>query len=718
MMTIPISTPKIDQCDLEPVNFIGAIQPFGALLAFDESSGKLRFASANWRDVFANLPSYPTLVDFELSRTGAAVGKGWVGHHYRHEDLVVIEAEKGNEISDQRLERAVLSDLQAVSSSAELLDTAAKAVAKITGMDRVMIYRFHPDQHGEVVAEAISPGTESFLGLHYPASDIPAPARALFLKSWVRMIPTVDYRPVPIESLEEKGKTFDLGGSLLRAVSPIHLEYLRNMRVGASLTISLQQNGQLWGLIACHAHQSILVSRDKRAACESIGRFTSALLAVKNEQDQVLLRDRYHSVHRALVERMHSGEDMAIELTNFTPNLLDLISAEGSSAALYLSGAWVSIGRTPSEEQLEKLVSWLEKTYPRQPLFETDRLPSLFPEAESFKQFACGLMALHIPKTSRNYILWFRPEVVETVSWAGKPEKLEDAAGRLHPRASFALWTQEVSGRSRPWTELEKMAALELRNSIMATDLQLQFKKEQAARAEAERAVAAREELMAVLSHDLKNPVGSIKISAALGGRYLDRAPNDKLKELLERINRAANSMNGLIDDILSITKLESGYLNLEFQKQDVNALLAEVVEILQPIANEKRILLELSPKSQPCYAEVDRGAVLQVFSNLMGNAVKFTPDDGKITLSVDRCGPEHVKFSVKDTGPGIDPSSLPNIFDRFWQAKQARRLGTGLGLAIAKGLVQAHGGSIEAESDGKSGTTFHVSLPVAQMKE
>lgn len=710
-----VTNAQIDKCDLEPVNFIGAIQPFGALLAFDESSGALKFASKNWRDVFGGSGQQPKLTDFELMSSGLTVGEKWIGHWFRSQGLLVIEAEPGQAGFDSRLERKALSDLQSATSLQELLQKAAQSVADITGMDRVMIYRFHPDLHGEVVAESVSPGTESFMGLHYPASDIPAPARALFLKSWVRMIPAVDYSPIPIDSVDGAGKTFDLGGSLLRAVSPIHLEYLRNMKVGASLTISLQQGGKLWGLIACHALSPSLVSREKRAACEAIGRLTSALIAVKNEQGQLHLRDRYRAVHQTLVERLHAGEDMAAELTKFTPNLLDLITAEGSSTALYLSGTWVSIGRVPSEAQLEKLVDWLEEMQGRAPLFATNQLPSIYSSAEDFKQLGCGLLALQIPKTTRNYIFWFRPEVVETVSWAGKPEKMEDAAGRLHPRGSFSLWTQEVAGKSKPWTDLEKSAAMELRNAIMAVDLQIQFKKEQAARAEAERAVAAREELMAVLSHDLKNPVGSIKINAALGKRHLSKHPQDKVGELFERINRAATNMNNLIDDILSITKLESGFLDLEFQKEDVSSILREVIEILTPIASEKNLRLELQAPEQACLAEIDRGAIQQVFSNLLGNAVKFTPEAGKITLSLDRCGPETIKFSVTDTGPGIEPSSLKNIFDRFWQAKQARRLGIGLGLAIAKGVIQAHGGTIEAESDGKSGTTFHVNIPIAQ---
>ena len=706
----PVSQSQIDRCDLEPVNFIGAIQPFGALLAYDETNGNLRYASKHWQETFG--PTAPKLSEL----TSPTIhGQSWVGNVFRRNGLVVLEAEKMQPEPDLRIERTALDRLQKSNSLAELLQICAESVAAITGMDRVMIYKFHADLHGEVVAEKVKPGTESFLGLHYPASDIPAPARALFLQSWVRMIPRVDYQPIPIEALDGSGSTFDLGGSLLRAVSPIHLEYLRNMKVGASLTISLQHEGKLWGLIACHTANPHYVPPATRAACESVGRFTSACIAAKTEQDQLSLQARYREVHDTLTDRLHAGQDMGMELTKFSPNLLDLISAAGSSAALYLSGTWVSVGKVPSEEQLEKLVDWLEAKYLRQPLFTTDQLPSLYPEAAAFKATACGLLALQIPKTNRNYILWFRPEVIETVSWAGKPEKMEDQSGRLHPRGSFSLWQQEVEGHSKPWTELECGAAMELRNAIMAVDLQVQFRKEQAARADAERSMSAREELMAVLSHDLKNPVGSIKINAALASRFLNAGNSEKLPGILDRINRASTNMNNLIDDILSITKLESGHLDVEFRKEDVNTLLQEVDEMLQPLALEKKIQMVTELPEQTCVAEVDRGTVLQVFSNLIGNAIKFTPEGGKITVRLEKCGPENVKFVVQDTGPGIDPNNLLNIFDRFWQAKQTRRLGTGLGLAIAKGIVQAHGGSIWAESDGKTGTIVHVTIPISR---
>jgi two-component system, chemotaxis family, sensor kinase Cph1 len=709
-----VSPLQIDQCDTEPVNFIGSIQPFGALLAFDEKNGKLSFASTNWRDIFRSFPKNPTLKNFNLMNYETLAGPGWIGRHFSSEGYRIIEAERGEGVKDHRLENPALTALQNTGSLSELLSLTTQSVAKITDMDRVMIYRFHPDLHGEVVAETIRGETESFLGLHYPASDIPAPARSLFLKSWIRMIPGVNYDPVPIQNVMGSEKPLDLGGSLLRAVSPIHLEYLRNMGVGASLTISLQQEGKLWGLVACHSNRPHFIDRESRAACESIGRFTSALITIKNEQDKNAARTRFRSVHNQLVERMRSAEDIGLELTQHRPNLLDLIRADGSAAALHLNGFSVSIGKVPTEDQLERLVDWLEENHRLEPVFLTDRLPSLYPEGETFKKTACGLLALQILKTLRNYILWFRPEITETVSWAGKPDKAEAPTGRLHPRASFNLWTQEVSGRSKPWSELEKEIALELRNSIIAADLKFQFQKEQAARAEAERAVDAREELMSVLSHDLKNPVGSIKISAALAKRQLPKNSDKKLADTLDRINRAASNMNALIEDILSLTKLESGYQSFLFKNEDVRLILQEVIDILKPIATEKRIRIEALLTEEPCFAEVDRGAIHQIFSNILGNAVKFTPNNGKITLTLERFSPESIKATIADNGPGIAPSSLEQIFDRFWQAKQMRKLGTGLGLAIAKRLVQAHNGSIEAKSDGKAGTTFHVLIPVA----
>lgn len=724
-ISIEPTSPTTTPCDRELIHVPGAIQAFGALLSLDPGTLKILQASVNSAEVFGKAPNSllgksaadlfgPETADELRAGNGLVHGEGWTGRIVRSERTLLLEAETRQGRPDSRSEKAALEALEQADTLLTLLQTAADYVQKLTNFDRVMVYRFHPDLHGEVVAEAVKEGVDQYLGLHYPASDIPAPARAVFLRTWVRMIPDVNYRPVALEPVLDPrdDQPLDLGDSLLRAVSPIHIEYLKNMAVGSSLTISLKSQGKLWGLIACHGLAPKYVDLPVRESCEAIGRITSAFIAIKDDQDLLRQRDTFRRVHRQLVENLHGSDDMAAAITKSKPNLLDLISARGGAAALYLEGYWVTAGETPSEPELEDLVTWLAATSGTRAIFTTNELPAVYPPAANFHSPACGLLAIHVPKTERNFILWFRPEIISTVKWAGKPEKVTDRNGRLHPRASFGEWTQKVGGRSIPWTEPEEAAALELRNAIMAIDLQRQFVKEQAAREDAERAMHSREELMAVLSHDLKNPIGSIKLNAHVATRFLpgDSAPN--VKQYLTRIDKAATSMNSLIDDILAITKMEAGHVEMERQPTAVTELLSEVVDLLSPIANEKKISLTKDFKISNCEAAVDQIKMIQVFSNIIGNAIKFTPEEGNIVIALDRCGPELVEISITDNGPGIEPANLPYIFDRFWQANQAKRLGVGLGLAIAKGIIQRHGGTITADSDGKSGTTFRISFP------
>jgi chemotaxis family two-component system sensor kinase Cph1 len=565
------------------------------------------------------------------------------------------------------------------------------------------------------LAETVLTGVESYLGLHYPASDIPLPARAVFLKNWVRTIPDVNYEPVPLQPRDNPvtRAPLDLGVSLLRAVSPTHIEYLKNMRVGASLTISLVVEGKLWGLIACHHLSKKLVSMEIRDACESIGRMASAFISVRVQADSMAERSRFRKIHEVLVANIKNSRDMAAELTQSTPNLLDLISASGSSAALYLDGYWGIVGSTPPEDKLELLVDWLSDTHPEKTVYSTQALAEQFPGAVDFLPQWCGVLAISIPKSKRNYIFWFRPEVKGTVNWAGKLEKSVDAMGRLHPRGSFAVWQQAVEGKSTAWSEIEIETALQLRNEIMASDLREQFQREQDARIEAVRATKAREELMAVLSHDLKNPIGSIRLGAQFATKFLNPESFEKVRTYLSRIERATVSMDSLINDILSITKLEAGFLSIEKEMVGIDELIREVMDLVAPIANDKQIQMVSNFKAATCETVCDRNQMFQVISNILGNAIKFTPEHGKISIVLEECGPEYVKIAVTDSGPGIPPENLANVFDRFWQAQQTKRFGTGLGLTIVKGIVENHGGKVWAESDGKTGTTFHFTLPM-----
>jgi signal transduction histidine kinase len=323
-------------------------------------------------------------------------------------------------------------------------------------------------------------------------------------------------------------------------------------------------------------------------------------------------------------------------------------------------------------------------------------------------------LAISIPGDEPNFILWFRPERLETVSWGGDPHKaVADDQGRIHPRKSFSAWTETVKGISAPWQPWETAAASQLRNAILSLELRRQLHREQVARAEAERATRLQKELMSVVSHDLKNPLTSIRLNLSLLQNKISTDAPVKYRSLFDSLDAASERMRRLVDDLLDVAKMESEGLQLDRASHFATQLVNDAIQIVEPIAVENKVILRRAQGGDSLRVWCDRDRILQVLLNLLSNAVKFTPAGGTVECSVAKSG-AFVQFRITDTGEGIEPAHLPHIFDRFWQAKKNRMAGAGLGLAIVKGFVEAHGGSVDASSRLGEGSTFTFTLPRA----
>jgi light-regulated signal transduction histidine kinase (bacteriophytochrome) len=373
------------------------------------------------------------------------------------------------------------------------------------------------------------------------------------------------------------------------------------------------------------------------------------------------------------------------------------------------AGEVLTCGRTPPPALITELADWLVGHGELVP-FSTASLAALFPGAAEVKDVACGLLTFALPGAARRQLLWFRPEIIQTVSWGGDPHKPVEAEPgvRLHPRRSFELWKEEVRLRSYPWTASELEAARELRRCAVEIDLERQILREQ-------RAVRARDDMMAVVSHDLRSPLGVIQIQAAQLLRTAgpgDGEPARSLRAGAERIQRSVARMNALILDLLDLAKVEAGRFVVQCQPEEVGEMLEEALLLLRPLAEARRITLTEERVEAP-RVNADRERMFQVLSNLIGNALKFTPEGGTITVRAEPKGRE-VQFTVADTGPGIPAGQLPYVFNRYWQAHRASQEGVGLGLHIAKGIIEAHGGRIWVESPPGSGARFTFTLPMA----
>jgi light-regulated signal transduction histidine kinase (bacteriophytochrome) len=563
-----------------------------------------------------------------------------------------------------------------------------------------------------VDAEARESALEPYLGLHYPASDIPAQARQLYVKNWLRLIFDARATPARIVPAEraDTGGPLDLSFSVLRSVSPIHLEYMANMGVRASMSISIILRDRLWGLISCLNHTGPRrVSHEMRAACEFLGRLISLQIDALEDRELLALRASRRAAEDALADAMRENvaeESVLAVLLADPEKLMGLVGAEG--AAWVGAAEPVTCGRTPPPPLIQEIAAWVEEKEASRP-FSTESLGALFPRALSASDVASGLLTFALPGAPRRRLLWFRPEIIKTVNWGGDPTKPVAAdSDRLRPRRSFALWKAEVRFHSHPWTASDLEAADELRRRAIEVDLERRLLSEQ-------RAVRARDDLIAVVSHDLKNPLSAILMQTESMLKRASAGSEESLHLLrvgVERIARSATHMKALIEDLLDLARIETQRFTLHLQSVESRHLLDEALLAALPLAEPKRITLAVDLIDLP-RLEADPERIFRVLSNLLGNAVKFTPEGGTITLRAAPRGDE-LLITVIDTGPGIAADHLPHVFERYWQAGPASRAGAGLGLYIARGIVEAHGGRIWAESSA-GGATLIFTLPLTR---
>jgi chemotaxis family two-component system sensor kinase Cph1 len=723
-----VSTLAARSCDAEPIHVPGAIQPHGVLVAVDPRTLAIIQVSANCADHFGRSPA--SVLGRPLTALlGSAAGALFVASSaaapltgelvtidvdgqrfdllaHRHHDVLIVELERHDPTapsSDPGL-RAALGRLQRPNSVGELCAIAVDAVRKLSGFDRVMMYRFDADGHGEVVDESLGEGVISYLGLHFPAADIPRQARELYLLNWLRLIPDAAYSPVTLipDPGAARPAPLDLSFATLRSVSPVHLEYLRNMGVRGSMSISLVETDKLWGLIACHHRVPRHVSFATRSACEVIGRVVALQIGAQEALAVRASRESLRGAESRLVEAMrdHAG-DVASALGRRGDALLQLTGATG--AAVCTAGEIRTVGATPTHGQIAGLVAWLGKQGGAG-ILQTHFLTALHPGAGEYAHVGSGLLAMTLPHGAPSYVLWFRPEIVHTVTWAGDPAKAvenREGGSSLHPRHSFEAWTEVVRGSSRPWLPAEIDAAEDLRRRAIEADLTHQI-------ARAEEAIRFRDEMVAVVSHDLKNPLQVIEMAVkVLRPHSLE---NPRTMTTIGRVLRAVEKMNALIHDLLDVAKIESGRFEVTPVPCPISRLVEDASAMLTPIAEAKGVRL-VWLHADDLRVDADPERIFQVLSNLGGNAIKFTPAGGVVSIEVQPLDGV-VRFAVRDTGPGILAIELAHIFDRYWQARRARSAGSGLGLYISKGIVEAHGQRIWAESTHGAGAAFYFTLP------
>ncbi len=740
---------NLTNCEQEPIHIPGSIQPHGFLLAVTENDFTVSYCSANLGDYTG--VDYKSALGMSLAQVlGGKSGDDfktyiqgdlqtasplfisvsdkifWCTVH-RSGHVYILEAEPFTEETETLPDiyeqtRRFLAYMEQSISLQELCDAIARRTRKITGYDRVMIYRFDEEYNGEIFAESKRDDLEPFLGLHYPHTDIPVQARELYLKNLLRIIVDINYTPVPLYTIEpDKNTTLDLSLSVLRSTSPIHVQYLRNMGVGASLTISLIHKGKLWGLIACHHYSAKNITYQARIVTRLQGHFITSQIDVRQANEEY---DVAKSTGEAL-EKMRAlplaNDNTSFEAIVHNPATLHLCNATG--VCILVNNVLYKGGETPADEDILTLVDDLSAHTGNTQLYSA-HAAALFPWAERICDTASGVLYHSLSIKSKDCILWFRTESVNEVHWGGDPQKaiIKDENG-LHPRKSFELWKQVVKCKSKRWLQPELAAAAgfayDLQKHVNLLTLTEEEEKYRRLSEVLKEYNDELENLNWISTHDLQEPLRKIQLMVSRIMAFDQEAIPERMRDLLGRIHESAQRMQILLKDILNYTKLK--YSEEVLVDIDLNDIVAGELPELNEAVQDKdaRITVEDLP--------VVKGVTFllkQLFSNLLRNAIKFSEKDRsqEIKVTADKIWREDVtgekkqyhRITIADTGIGFEQKfaeSIFKIFSRLHSATEYR--GSGVGLAICRKIMQFHGGMISAEGTPGVGAAFYLYFPV-----
>ncbi len=647
-----------------------------------------------------------------------------LGEFYCHDDKLFLGLEPFLAPSGKMLEELYtqLGDgilkIRKTSDLDELYDVLCQIFADILGYDRVMLYQFQEDGTGVVQAEILSEGQESYLGLNYPATDIPTQARSLFAERGISLIGDTLASPV---AMCGEG-SFAIGNMTLRAPSPCHCQYLTNMNnVRGSCSIAITDGQHLWGLIAAHSNTPQWLNPQIRKVCELLRNVASLEVVMKQQQEFQHYENQIEAIETRIRSNLvNSPEHFLAQLCQSREQLLQLVLADG--CVIRFGDEVHTAGTVPSPSEAIAFLDEVRQKH-NNDLFVTDALERDFQHDAQFTQSFGGAIVSTIGvEDIFCQIAWFRLPQTYTVKWSGHPQESiipqdADDLTALTPRTSFLLWQESVKERSIPWEPIEIRAIANLRHSLIFAVLKQSQVTLQKTLEKAETASVAKSEFLANMSHEIRTPMNAILgFTQLLEMTELDT----EQKGYLESINYGGEQLLEIINDILDLSKLEAGQLKIEEEEFSITDTLNKIYQLLSSSAVEKGLTLNLDIEPQlpivcGCYRRLE-----QIMINLVRNAIKFT-EKGFISISAKQqpnanAAPDQItmRFSVKDTGIGIPQEHQDNIFESFTQvdgAMNRQYQGTGLGLTICRKLTHLMGGEIGLESEVGVGSNFFVSL-------
>ena len=768
---------NLDNCHKEPIHIPGSVQSHGILLVIDKDDFIIKYVSDNieeiteiqineilntklnvffgshfYEEVYKNRhkPSEELQLLNPFTATlnsTSGISKKFDAIVSKNDKFILIDLEPYVEKQDVEFVkfyheiRNFINSIVQIDDLQQIFEKSVEEIRRFTNFDRVMFYRFDEDCNGEVVAESKTKELNSFLHQHFPESDIPAQARALYIKNKIRLIADVNSIPsMIVPNLEP----IDLSSSTIRSVSPIHIQYLKNMGVKASMSISIVVDNKLWGLIACHHYEKLILGFDKREVASYLSLIISHLITIVTRTQFRLTEAHLSSINSNLAQQMARESDFVNAFRNETGLLLDLVNAQG--VAWNFEGKLEFYGNTPNEDDIDKILLWLVEKMPKnKSLYHTNNLSAENPEFSNISSVASGIMALPVSYSEKQFLIWFRPEIIATKNWGGKPEKIieftDDGSHRLMPRKSFELWQENVRNKSLPWSEGEISIALRFRNNItnyvllkaerlikLNDELEVKVKdrtnkltKEINSRKKAEKNLqkALREAQLSnqelenfayVASHDLQEPLRKIQIFGDRLKNMTNGKLDEKSQDFIDRMVSSSARMQMLIKDLLTFSRLSS---DDEIKEEiDLNECIEDIlsdIQILVETSKAKIVVGKLGViKASP-------NQMNRLFQNLIQNSIKFSRVNTIPEIKIQKIDETDTSIHIQlnDKGIGFENKHGEVIFELFERLHNKHVYGgTGIGLSICKKIVEKHNGTITATGVLGEGATFDILLP------
>ncbi len=720
------------ECHEEEIHLCGKIQFFGFLCIFDE--GGCIAASENLpsvleipmkeilgRSIDQLLPLLSSeqawnLKEIERQITGEIFtrfveririkGVDYYLSIYRYDEKTYVEVEICSE-NQLKATRLFYYAKYLEEQHGNAWQSSTVLIRQIIGFDRVMVYRFEEDNSGQVIAESLAEGMTSLMGYRYPEFDIPAQARALYVKFLARHVADIDAPTIAIKGLGPR--EIDLTRCSLRALSPVHLQYLKNAGARASASFSIVIEGKLWGLVACQNGLPLNVDLAQRHLCAFLTQYAINYYLSEHQKENLVAQTIMGVMERDLKSELLVNSDIGIVLERFAPQILEIVGADG--LMIKHDGGSKTWGEVPADLQLRQIHQFIEKQ-DESDLFFTSNFVYEGTDLEQSAIFP-GILRINILPSNKWHIYLFRKEHVYEDVWAGKPEKIyhydpEREVEFPSPRTSFEAWREKMKGKSIKWKKaelsfMEKVAQITQQAIAQRGGEIAQLNKELV------RSNNALDTFGYTLTHDLKNPLSSIKLAAQMM-LMKDDLPKEMLRKMALNIMDATGLITEMMDKVYQLT--QSNYVAFKIELIDPRNKILNILESCKQQFDSAKLDFVLG-ETLPILGE--RTLLYQLFLNLIGNAIKYSSkkEQPRVEVYSEKHG-HSVYYYIKDNGIGMDIRDNCNIFDIFKRLPNSQGFeGSGIGLSIVKRIADRLDAKITVESQLDIGTTFCVKFKV-----